>query len=78
MRVLLSWLRELAPLEGDPDTLADTMSALGLAVEEVERVGAKVVAVLCIVDRLEGASENFAKEGLELRALYTADEFLKA
>ena len=46
MRVLLSWLRELAPLEGDPDALADTMSALGLAVEEVERVGAPVDGVV--------------------------------
>ena len=46
MRVLLSWLRELAPLEGDPDALADTMSALGLAVEEVERVGAPVEGVI--------------------------------
>ena len=46
MRVLLSWLRELAPLEGDPDALADTMSALGLAVEEVERVGAPVDGVI--------------------------------
>jgi orotate phosphoribosyltransferase len=30
------------------------------AVEEVERVGAEVVAVLCIVDRLEGAREKLA------------------
>ena len=34
--------------------------------------------VLTIVDRLEGAKENFAAEKLEFRALYTADEFLKA
>ena len=34
-------------------------------------------ACLTIVDRLEGAKENFAAEGLELRAIYTADEFLK-
>jgi len=40
--------------------------------------GANIVCVLTIVDRLEGAKENFAKEGLELRAIYTADEFLKA
>jgi orotate phosphoribosyltransferase len=34
--------------------------------------------VLTIVDRLEGAQENFDAERIEFRALYTADEFLKA
>ena len=48
------------------------------AIEALREEGANILCVLTIVDRLEGASENFAKEGLELRALYTADEFLKA
>ena len=48
------------------------------AIEALREEGANIICVLTIVDRLEGASENFAKEGLELRALYTADEFLKA
>ena len=48
------------------------------AIEALREEGANVICVLTIVDRLEGAKENFAKEGLELRALYTADEFLKA
>ncbi|MBK9178336.1 MAG: phenylalanine--tRNA ligase subunit beta [Acidimicrobiales bacterium] len=39
MRVLLSWLRELAPLDGDPAELAETMSDLGMTVESLERVG---------------------------------------
>ena len=34
MKVLLSWLREFAPIEGDPYELADHMSDLGMAVEE--------------------------------------------
>jgi len=34
MKVLLSWLREFAPIEGDPYELADQMSDLGMAVEE--------------------------------------------
>ncbi len=34
MKVLLSWLREFAPIEGDPHELADHMSDLGMAVEE--------------------------------------------
>lgn len=39
MKVLLSWLREFAPIEGDPQFLADQMSDLGMAVEELHRVG---------------------------------------
>ncbi|WP_419553715.1 phenylalanine--tRNA ligase subunit beta [Candidatus Poriferisodalis sp.] len=33
MKVLLSWLREFAPIEGDPAELADHLSDLGMAVE---------------------------------------------
>src|SRR3954447_19666073 len=40
--------------------------------------GANIVLVLTIVDRLEGAADSFAAEGLTFRAIYTADEFLKA
>ncbi|HKA74465.1 MAG TPA: orotate phosphoribosyltransferase, partial [Xanthobacteraceae bacterium] len=32
---------------------------------------------LTIVDRLEGAEENFAALHLPFRALFTADEFLR-
>jgi phenylalanyl-tRNA synthetase beta chain len=39
MKVLLSWLREFAPIEGEPERLADTMSDLGMAVEAMSRVG---------------------------------------
>ena len=39
MKVLLSWLREFAPFEGDPVALGEEMSDLGMAVEEVERLG---------------------------------------
>jgi orotate phosphoribosyltransferase len=48
------------------------------AVAALREEGANIVLVLTIVDRLEGAAENFAAEGLRFRALYTADEFLKA
>ena len=48
------------------------------AVAALREEGANIVLVLTIVDRLEGAKENFAAEKLEFRALYTADEFLKA
>ncbi len=40
MKVLLSWLREFAPdIEGDPEDLAENLSNLGLAVEELSHVG---------------------------------------
>jgi orotate phosphoribosyltransferase len=47
------------------------------AVHALREEGANIVLVLTIVDRLEGAKENFDAEKLEFRALYTADEFLK-
>jgi orotate phosphoribosyltransferase len=48
------------------------------AVAALREEGANIVLVLTIVDRLEGAAEAFAAEKLAFRALYTADEFLKA
>ena len=39
MKVLLSWLREFAPIDGDPDALAAQLSDLGLAVEEMRILG---------------------------------------
>lgn len=39
MKVLLSWLREFAPIEGDPAELGHTLSDLGLAVESMDRLG---------------------------------------
>ena len=39
MKVLLSWLQEFAPIEGDPQELADTLTDLGLVVEEISTVG---------------------------------------
>jgi len=48
------------------------------AVAALREEGANIVLVLTIVDRLEGAKESFAAEGLEFSAIYTADEFLKS
>jgi len=39
MRAPLSWLREFAPIEGEPAELASALSQLGLVVEGVHRVG---------------------------------------
>ena len=39
MKVLLSWLRDFAPIEGDPVVLGEQLSDLGLAVEELDVLG---------------------------------------
>ena len=39
MKVLLSWLREFAPFEGDPVALGEQLSDLGLAVESMDLIG---------------------------------------
>src|SRR5258707_8279052 len=47
------------------------------AVEAVVEAGGEVVLVFTMVDRDEGATENFAKAGVTFRSLYKAGEFLK-
>ena len=44
------------------------------AIAEVEKAGGKVVAVLCIVDRLEGAREKLATR-YEYRPIFTIEDF---
>jgi len=46
VRVLWSWLEEFTPLPGDPVTVGDTLSDLGLAVESMEVRGAGIADVV--------------------------------
>lgn len=46
------------------------------AVAEARRQGGDVVGVITVVDRLEGARENFKKEGIDLIALFDKNDFL--
>jgi orotate phosphoribosyltransferase len=46
------------------------------AVRAVRARGARIAKIITLVDRLEGASENLGKEGIELVALYTTRELL--
>ena len=46
------------------------------AVRAVRARGARVAKIITLVDRLEGASENLGKEGIELVALYTTRDLL--
>src|SRR5438309_2372620 len=47
------------------------------AVDAVREAGGEVVLVYTMVDREEGAAENFAEAGIPFRSLYKASEFLK-
>ncbi|MGQ0832809.1 MAG: phenylalanine--tRNA ligase beta subunit-related protein, partial [Microthrixaceae bacterium] len=61
MKVLLSWLRDFAPFEGDPVALGEEMSDLGMAVESLERIGegldGVVVAKVLETRPVEGANK---------------------
>lgn len=46
------------------------------AISAVELAGARVLGVLCVVDREEGAREALEREGYDVRALFTAAELL--
>jgi len=46
------------------------------AVEAVRESGAEIVMVLTMVDREEGAADNFRDAGLNFRSIYKAAEFL--
>ena len=48
------------------------------ALEAVREAGGDVVLVYTMVDRDEGAAENFEKAGVAFRSLYKASEFLKS
>jgi orotate phosphoribosyltransferase len=48
------------------------------AVEAVRDAGAEIVMVFTMVDRDEGAADNFREAGLDFRSLYKAAEFLKS
>src|SRR5919106_3292658 len=39
MKVLLSWLQDFAPIEGDPAEIGEQLSDLGMAVEQLDRLG---------------------------------------
>ena len=58
------------------EDVTTTGGSASTAVEAATAEGANVVLVLSIVDRLEGAVENFKNRGIAFQAIYTADEFM--
>lgn len=59
------------------DDVATTGKAFLESLEVLKRNNIKAVKAVCIVDRKEGAKEAVAKEGCELAAIFTIDQFLK-
>lgn len=55
------------------DDVATTGGSCLEAIEAVEAVGAVVVIIVVLVDRQEGAAENFRQRGYDFRPLYHAD-----
>lgn len=55
------------------DDVLTTGGSVLQAIEEVEKLGAKVMRVVCIVDRLQGAAEALAK--YDYRPLFTIKDF---
>jgi len=56
------------------DDVLTTGGSVQLAIEEIEKAGAQVAGVLCIVDRLEGARELLAPRYL-YRPIFTIRDF---
>ncbi|MGH9243570.1 MAG: phenylalanine--tRNA ligase subunit beta [Acidimicrobiales bacterium] len=46
MKVLLSWLREFAPVDADPDEIGHALSLLGMAVEDMEAIGQSLEGIV--------------------------------
>lgn len=53
------------------DDVATTGGSSLQAVDAVEAMGCKVAVVIAVLDRLEGAAENFAARGLVFKSLLT-------
>lgn len=58
------------------DDVATTGSSLLKAIDAVEEEGCKVIKVITIIDREEGAKEKLAERGYSLISLFTKKDFL--
>lgn len=80
-RLAVEGLAKNESLKGKRIVIVEDVTTTGgsaiKAIEAVKDAGGDVVMVLTMVDRNEGADENFREAGVTLRALFKADEFLK-
>jgi len=81
-RLKIEGLARDETLEGKTVAILDDVTTSGgsamIAVDEAIKAGAKIVLVLAVVDRGEGAKEFYENKGLPFESLFTADEFLNA
>ena len=79
-RLAIEGLAKGETLEGKRVVIVEDVTTTGgsamKAVEALREAGAEVAFVLSLVDREEGASESFAAQRLDFRAIYRASEFL--
>jgi orotate phosphoribosyltransferase len=77
---LVEGLAKGETLEGKRVVILEDVTTTGgsamVAIEAAQKLGAKIVLVLSIVDREEGAAEFFKQAGIPFAALFTASEFL--
>ena len=55
------------------DDVMTSGGSVKLAIAAVERAGAKVAKVVCLVDRKEGGSDDLRSKGYEFKAIYDID-----
>ncbi|MEK9148430.1 MAG: orotate phosphoribosyltransferase [Candidatus Desantisbacteria bacterium] len=56
------------------DDVVTTGGSIEKAISEVEKEGCKVVKIIAIVDRLEGAKERFAEKGYSFISIFTRED----
>ena len=81
-RLAVEGLAKGETLQGKRIVIVEDVTTTGgsaiKALDAVREAGGEVALVYTLVDREEGATENFAQAGVPFRALYRASEFLKA
>ena len=74
-----AWIEGPLPLKGSKITVLEDVTTTGgssiKAVEKIREAGYVVERVITIIERGEGAEESMNQEGLELRSLFTVDDF---
>ena len=69
-------------VDGSRVIIAEDVTTTGgsamTAIAEVRQHHCEIAAVVTIVDRLEGARENLAREGIDLIALFDRNDFVRA
>ena len=74
-----AWIEGPLPPEGSKVTVLEDVVTTGgsslKAVEKLREAGYVVTTVIAVVDRLEGGREAMEKSGINLKSIFTLDEF---